>query len=85
MKKGTKIDHNEMMKCRHYVSVQSRIHKDVYHTGLVDLYCYERMPKESAFKNNEKFKSDKKTAASPTKTQNEISDRKEVDIVKHVK
>lgn len=30
-------------KTEHYVTIRSKIHPEIYHHVLMDLYCYEKM------------------------------------------
>lgn len=50
MKVKTKMHKKHKNQYEFYVKVQSKIHNQIYHTILIDLYCYEKIPKEKEFK-----------------------------------
>lgn len=46
-------------RTKYYVKVKSTVHPDIYHTVLVDLHCYEQMPKGEKRQNRSKKNSRK--------------------------
>lgn len=41
-----KMKKNQKNKHKYYVKVKSKIHSEIFHLILINLYCYEKMPKE---------------------------------------
>lgn len=49
----------EQKNNKHYLKIKSKIHPDIYHTLIINLHCYEKMPTENKilspkFKNQNK-------------------------------
>lgn len=42
----SKMNNNPKIQYKHYIKIQSKVHNQIYHTVMIDLYCHEKMPKE---------------------------------------
>lgn len=52
---------------KYNVNVQSKIYKDLHHTISTNLYCYEKMPKESSLSKTTNSNGNKRLWKSKTK------------------
>lgn len=44
-------------KTKYNLKVKSKIHPDIYHLVFIDFRCYEKMPKETEFKQTKEYMS----------------------------